>query len=103
VVCGKSGDWKRGSPRESAVSGMNRVRLCEFILVRRIPIDSTRGAHSHEQGSGLQWKFIKMDSGIKEGSVPIYCSTVCSVTVFNHAIQPRQTQFSDNDVTVFYT
>lgn len=40
-VCGKLGDWKRGSPRESAVLGMNRVRRCEFISVRRIPIDPT--------------------------------------------------------------
>lgn len=40
-VCGKLGDWKRGSSRESAVLGMNRVRRCEFISVRRVPIDST--------------------------------------------------------------
>lgn len=46
-------DWKRGSPRESAVLGMNRVRQCEFISVRRIPIDAARGAGCQKQGSGL--------------------------------------------------
>ena len=62
-VCGKLGDWKRGSPRESAVLGMNRVRRCEFISVRRIPTDPTPGADGQEQKQWIEWKFIKMHSG----------------------------------------
>lgn len=44
-VCGKlGGNWKRGSPTEGAVLGMNRVRRCEFSSARRIPLDPTPGA-----------------------------------------------------------
>lgn len=67
-VCGKPGDWKRGSPRESAVLGMNRVRRCEFISVRRIPIDPTPGADGQEQGGGSNENLLKCILGRKECS-----------------------------------
>lgn len=63
-VCGKPGDWKRGSPRESAVLGMNRVRWCEFISLRRIPIDPTREAGSQEQGTGSNGNLLKCILGL---------------------------------------
>lgn len=48
----ETGGLEKGSPRVSAVLGMNRVRWCEFISLRRIPIDPAPDAGSQEQGSG---------------------------------------------------
>lgn len=88
-VCGKPGDWKRGSPRESAVLGMNRVRQCEFISVRRIPIEPTPGAGSQEQGSGLNKNVFKFWKGGDE--LQQFCILV-SVPHFVHSHDKNRSQ-----------